>query len=59
VEDAERAIPALVGALEASGATIRAIAPYQPTFDEVFIRLIERHGGSRPPAGRLRTSASD
>ena len=59
VEDAQRAIPALVGALEASGATIQAIAPYQPTFDEVFIRLIERHGDPRPPAGRLRTSASE
>jgi ABC-2 type transport system ATP-binding protein len=59
VEDATSAIPALVGALEASGAAIRTIAPYQPTFDEVFIRLIEQHGAPRPPAGRLRTSESD
>ncbi len=59
VEDADRAIPALLDALAAAGATIRAVAPYQPTFDEVFIKLIEQHGQPRPPTGRLRTSASE
>ncbi len=58
VEDAQRAIPALLDALEASGATIRAVAPYQPTFDEVFIRLIAQHGDPLPAAGQLRTSPS-
>ena len=57
VADAQRAIPALLDALEASGATIRSVAQYQPTFDEVFIRLIEQHGDPLPAAGRLRTSA--
>ena len=58
VEDAQRAIPLLLDALEASGATIRTVAPYQPTFDEVFIRLIEQHGDPRPALGRLQTSAA-
>lgn len=44
VDDANQAIPALLAALERGGATIRAVAPYQPSFDEVFIRLIEQHG---------------
>ncbi len=57
VDDAERAIPALVEALEDCGATIGAVAPYQPTFDEVFIRLIERRGRRPPPDGAVHTSA--
>ena len=56
VEDAQRAIPALLDALETSGATVRSVAQYQPTFDEVFIRLIEQHGDPVPPIGRLVTS---
>lgn len=56
VDDANRAIPVLLDALERGGATIRAVAPYQPTFDEVFIRLIQQHGERRPPVGRLRTT---
>jgi len=58
VGDADRAIPELLAALAASGATVRAVAPYRPTFDEVFIRLIEQHGEARPPVGRLQTSGS-
>ncbi len=57
VDDAERAIPALVEALEDCGATIGAVAPYQPTFDEVFIRLIERRCRRPPPDGAAHTSA--
>ncbi len=43
VDDAQRAIPHLISVLEASGAGVRSIAPYRPTFDEVFIRLIRQH----------------
>lgn len=56
VEDAQSAIPALLSALEASGATVRSVAQYQPTFDDVFIRLIEQHGDPVPPVGQLQTS---
>lgn len=42
-EDAQRAIPQLLQALQRSGAEVHSVAPYQPTFDEVFVRLIERH----------------
>jgi ABC-2 type transport system ATP-binding protein len=56
VEDAQRAIPALLDALETRGAAVRSVAQYQPTFDEVFIRLIQQHGDPLPPAGRLVTS---
>ena len=59
VADAESAIPPLLDALEAAGAPARSVAPYRPTFDEVFIRLIEQHGDPRPPVGRLQTSAAD
>ncbi|MDP9380059.1 MAG: ABC transporter ATP-binding protein [Chloroflexota bacterium] len=58
VEDAERVIPGLLAQLSTSGAKVRSVAQYRPTFDEVFIRLIEQHSGSRPPAGGLTTSAS-
>jgi ABC-2 type transport system ATP-binding protein len=58
VERAEQAIPILLDTLEALGATARSLAQYRPTFDEVFIRLIEQHGGARPPVGRLQTSAA-
>jgi ABC-2 type transport system ATP-binding protein len=56
VEDAQHAIPALLDALETSGATVRSVAQYQPTFDEVFIRLIQQHGDPLPATGRLVTS---
>lgn len=54
VEDAERATPLLLSALEERGATATTVAHYRPTFDEVFIRLIEQHGRSTPPMGGLR-----
>lgn len=56
VEDAQSAIPVLLNALEATGATIRSVAQYQPTFDDVFIRLIAQHGDPIPPVGQLQTS---
>ena len=52
VEDADSAIPALLDALEARGATIRSVAQYQPTFDEVFIKLIEQQGATPPETRR-------
>jgi ABC-2 type transport system ATP-binding protein len=58
VEDAKRAIPILIDRLETAGATIHSVAHHRPTFDEVFIRLIEQHSGMRPPVGRLRISAA-
>ncbi len=58
VEDAKRGIPALIDAVEDAGAAVRSVTQARPTFDEVFIRLIEQHGGSRPPVGRLQTSAA-
>jgi hypothetical protein len=58
VEDARRAIPILIERLEAAGATIHSVEHYRPTFDEVFIRLIEQYSGARPPLGRLQTSAA-
>jgi ABC-2 type transport system ATP-binding protein len=58
VEDAYQAIPLLVDALEEAGATVRSVVPYRPTFDEVFIRLIEQHSGVRLPVGHLRTNAA-
>ena len=58
VGHAELAIPILLDALEAAGATVRSVAQVRPSFDMVFIRLIEQHGGARPPVGRLQTSAA-
>jgi ABC-2 type transport system ATP-binding protein len=43
VEDAARAAPVLVRALEESGHRVEAAATQQPAFDEVFTRLVERH----------------
>lgn len=42
-DDAQRAIPQLLQALQTSGAEVHSVAAYQPTFDEVFVRLIKRH----------------
>ena len=58
VEDAQRAIPALLDALEAAGAEVRTVGQYRPAFDEVFVRLIERHGGRRPPQVAMRTHST-
>lgn len=58
VADADQTIPDLIDAIESTGAAVRSVGQYQPTFDEVFIRLIEQHGEPAPPTGRLRTSAA-
>lgn len=57
VDDATNAIPALLDALEQGGATIRSVAQYQPTFDEVFIKLIEQQGATPPEVGRLQVGS--
>ena len=57
VDQADQAIPQILSTLTSAGATIRSLAPYRPTFDEVFIRLIEQHQGARPPVGQIQTSA--
>jgi ABC-2 type transport system ATP-binding protein len=59
VESADRAIPALLDALDSKNIAVQSIAQVRATFDEVFIRLIEQHGEGRPALGRLRTSAAD
>lgn len=59
VEDAQHSIPRIVEELERSGAKVRSIAQYRPTFDEVFIRLIEQYCGQRPPLGGLLTTHAE
>ena len=56
VDDATSALPELLAALEAAGAKVRSVGQYQPTFDEIFIRLIEEEGMARPSVGTLRSS---
>lgn len=56
VENAERAIPILLDILDQKGIPVQSIAQSRATFDEVFIRLIEQHGRTRPALGRLRIS---
>jgi ABC-2 type transport system ATP-binding protein len=56
VDDATSALPELLAALEAAGATVRSVGQYQPSFDEIFIRLIEEEGMARPSVGTLRSS---
>lgn len=50
-DDAQRAIPQLMAALQRAGAEVQSVAPYQPTFDEVFVRLIERHQAAQREEG--------
>ncbi|MDP9310822.1 MAG: ABC transporter ATP-binding protein [Chloroflexota bacterium] len=58
VAEAAQTIPVLLDVLEAAGLSVRSITQERPTFDEVFIRLIEQHSGTRPPLGRIQTSAA-
>lgn len=57
VDDAAQSIPVLIEEMERSGARVRSVAQYRPTFDEVFIRLIEQHGEVPPSRGALLSSA--
>ncbi|GAB4193494.1 MAG: ABC transporter ATP-binding protein [Roseiflexaceae bacterium] len=59
VASAAQALPLLLAHLDQAGARVETAAQERPTFDEVFIRLIEQHGAHRPAPGRLQTSAAD
>jgi ABC-2 type transport system ATP-binding protein len=51
--DAASATPAVVSAVEATGVSVASIQAVRPSFDEVFVRLVERTSGapaSLPPA---------
>lgn len=54
VEDAEASVPVLLDEVGKAGAVVKSVGQYQPTFDEVFIRLIEQYRGARLPLGGLR-----
>jgi hypothetical protein len=43
VEDAARATPLLVRALEEQGVRVAEAATSQPSFDDVFTRLVQQH----------------
>jgi hypothetical protein len=44
VEDGARAAPELMRALEGGGRRVEQATTAQPSFDEVFTRLVEQHG---------------
>ena len=46
--DAASATPAVVSAVEATGVSVTSIETTQPSFDEVFVRLVERTAGDLP-----------
>jgi len=48
--DAASATPAVVSALEATGISVTSIQTTRPSFDEVFVRLINRAGTTPAPA---------
>lgn len=43
VEDAATLLPVLVNTLQERGATVSHVEEYRPTFDEVFVRLLEQN----------------
>jgi ABC-2 type transport system ATP-binding protein len=43
VDDAGVAMPAIVGAIEASGGAVTSSREYRPSFDDVFATLVARH----------------
>jgi ABC-2 type transport system ATP-binding protein len=56
VEDAPTAMPTVIDLLRGENIEVEGIEQYRPTFDEVFVRLVERHeedtGVVREEAGR-------
>jgi len=46
--DAASATPAVVSAVEATGVSVTSIQTTRPSFDEVFVRLVERAAGRLP-----------
>jgi ABC-2 type transport system ATP-binding protein len=49
-EDAGRAAPEIVNVLSSHGIDVVSVDEYQPSFDEVFAGLVERHRASRSEA---------
>jgi hypothetical protein len=41
----------VVAAVEATGASVTSIQTMRPSFDEVFVRLVERAGRTVPGSG--------
>lgn len=56
VADAASALPELLAALDATRVTVRSVGQFRPSFDDIFIRLIEQEGLARPAVGTLRSS---
>jgi ABC-2 type transport system ATP-binding protein len=54
VEDAETTVPSLLQELQDRGATVSSVAQYRPSFDEVFVRLIQQYEGRQLAMGGLR-----
>jgi ABC-2 type transport system ATP-binding protein len=48
VRDAASATPAVVSAVEATGVSVTSIQTTRPSFDEVFVRLVERAARALP-----------
>lgn len=46
VDEAGAAIPRVLGLLGAEGVAVRQVQEHRPNFDEVFVRLMERHGAT-------------
>ncbi len=46
VESAGSIIPALINTVQSHGGEVRSVDEYQPNFDEVFVRLVERSRGA-------------
>jgi hypothetical protein len=57
--DAASATPAVVSAVEAAGVSVTSIHAARPSFDEVFVRLVERANGIPDGAADDRTPAGD
>jgi hypothetical protein len=47
----DRALRLVADDAQRAGAEVQSVAPYQPTFDEVFVRLIERHQAAQREEG--------
>jgi ABC-2 type transport system ATP-binding protein len=58
VDSADRAIPALLEALAATDAAVTSVAQYQPSFDEVFVRLIAQHQAAQGDQQARQSGAS-